>query len=145
MALVFAAALVLSAETAAAQSEAPASDEEGECTASRDPPECAERCPSFDTCYIDAGEGQLYYRVNDQRFDCAGLDCREASASLGDYCCRRGEFAPSRGGGGCSMPSEPPGSMPAHGHGGGYGWLLLGLAFAGSGLRLLRGRSAPVR
>ncbi|HTV18420.1 MAG TPA: hypothetical protein VMG12_07105 [Polyangiaceae bacterium] len=79
-------------------------DAGGDCTPSRGPHECAERCPSFDTCYIDEGEGQLYYRVMGERFECDSLDCTAANERLGDYCCQRGEYAPSRGGGGgCAL------------------------------------------
>jgi hypothetical protein len=117
---------------AAAQSGASDAGEEGECMPGGQPSECADRCPSFDTCYIAEGDGQLYYRVDDQRFDCDGLECRGASATLGDYCCRRGQFAPSRGGGGgCALPRDQPGPVPAMGHGG-WSWLVaLGLALAG--------------
>lgn len=70
------------------------------------PHECAERCPSYDTCYI-ASSAELYYQVGDQRFACDGLDCDAASRELGDYCCERGQFAPgsneSGGGGGCTL------------------------------------------
>jgi hypothetical protein len=80
----------------------------GDCTASAEPHECAERCPSFDTCYVAAGGGRLYYRVEDQRFECKGLECGAASQALGDYCCERGEFAPNQGGGdGCALAAPP--------------------------------------
>jgi hypothetical protein len=100
-------ALVL-AQSAWAQSGPPEA-EEGECMPSREPHECPDRCPSFDTCYIDDGNGLIYYRVGDQRFDCDELDCRLASTALGDYCCRRGEFAPSsEGGDGCTVGDAGP-------------------------------------
>lgn len=97
------AAGLLSSQLASAQGAAPDAGQSGDCTPSREPHECAERCPSFDTCYIDEGDGQLYYRVMNERFECDGLDCTAASTRLGDYCCRRGDYAPSRGGGGCTL------------------------------------------
>jgi hypothetical protein len=97
---------------ASGQGAAVDAGEPGECEPSPEPHQCAERCPSFDTCYIE-DEAQLYYRVEGERFQCDGLDCVAASAQLSDYCCERGEYAPSRGGGGgCALaspaPSEPP-------------------------------------
>jgi hypothetical protein len=86
--------------------------EAGDCTRSPEPHECAERCPSFDTCYIE-DEAQLYYRVGSERFDCEGLDCDAASTQLGDYCCERGEYAPSRGGGGSCWLASPVARAPA--------------------------------
>jgi hypothetical protein len=84
----------------------------GQCTPSREPHECADRCPSFDTCFIAGGDGQLYYQVDEQRFDCDGLVCEAAIGELGDYCCERGAFAPPSQdeGGGCSMSTRgrPP-------------------------------------
>jgi hypothetical protein len=113
-------ALVLGlAHGAAAQSPAPDAGEAGQCTASLEAHECADRCPSFDTCFIDEGDGRLYYRVKGERFNCAGLDCTAASVELGDYCCQRGEYAPSHGGGGgCSLAGALP-SPAAAGAGGG--------------------------
>jgi hypothetical protein len=83
--------------------------EPGDCARSPEPHECAERCPSFDTCYVE-DDAQLYYRVERERFECDGLDCTAASTRLGDYCCQRGEYAPSRGGGsgGCALTSPVP-------------------------------------
>jgi hypothetical protein len=76
------------------------------------PHDCPERCPSFDTCFVPAGDGRLYYRVGEQRFDCDGLDCTAALVSLGDYCCERGEFAPdSDDGCGCSLVGERQGHV----------------------------------
>jgi len=87
-----------------ASAQAPDAGDSGDCMPSREPHECAERCPSFDTCYIAEGDGRLYYRVMSERFDCDGLDCTAASTELGDYCCQRGDYAPSRGGGGgCAL------------------------------------------
>jgi hypothetical protein len=103
------------AQLAIGQSAALDAGEAGECTPSPEPHECAERCPSFDTCYIE-GEAQLYYRVEGERFQCDGLDCAAASAQLGDYCCQRGEYAPSRGGGGgCALAVPVPSATPAPG------------------------------
>jgi hypothetical protein len=100
-----AAALAL-APGAAAQNRASDAGEQGDCTRSPEPhDECPERCPSYDTCYVQE-EGQLYYRVDGQRFECDGLVCSTASEGLADYCCSRGPFAPSKkgkGGGGCSL------------------------------------------
>jgi hypothetical protein len=85
-------------------STSPADAGPGDCTRSAEPHECAERCPSFDTCYVAAGGGRLYYRVEDHDFECEGLECSAASQALGDYCCERGEFAPDQGGGdGCAL------------------------------------------
>jgi hypothetical protein len=84
----------------------------GECMPSREPHQCAARCPSFDTCLV-AGDEQLYYQVDERRFDCVGFDCRAANESLSDYCCQTGEFAPPSpdededdGGGGCTLTSS---------------------------------------
>jgi hypothetical protein len=102
-------------QLASGQSALPDAGEPGDCTPSSGPhDECPERCPSFDTCYIE-DELQLYYRVEGERFECDGLDCTAASTQLADYCCQRGEYAPSHGGGGggCALASppsiEPPG------------------------------------
>jgi hypothetical protein len=98
------AAALAVAHAAAAQSGTSDAGAEGSCLKSEDPAECPDRCPTFDTCYIDDGkDGRLYYRVNGRRFDCNALECRAASASLADYCCQRGQFAPSDDGGGCSL------------------------------------------
>ena len=96
-------------QLASGQSAALDAGEPGDCTPSPEPHECAERCPSFDTCYIE-DDAQLYYRVEGERFECDGLDCAAASTRLGDYCCERGEYAPSRGGGGggCTLASPVP-------------------------------------
>ena len=89
-------ALALTLGSAALAQDAPNSDapEQGtgpdaDCMPSRQPHECPDRCPSYDTCFVSEDE-QLYYRVDDQRFDCDGLDCGAASVTLGDYCCGRG-------------------------------------------------------
>jgi LPXTG-motif cell wall-anchored protein len=47
----------------------------------------------------------LYFKFDDQVFQCDGLDCGSAAQSLDDYCCERGEFAPSKDGGGCTLPA----------------------------------------
>ena|SRR5688572_25942741 len=77
---------------------------EGDCT--RNTHSCAQRCPTYDTCYI-SDDQRIYYSAPGRRFDCDGLDCAAAVASLGDYCCERGEFAPSAekddSGGGCGL------------------------------------------
>jgi hypothetical protein len=76
---------------------------EGDCTRNTHP--CAERCPAYDTCYI-SDDQQIYYSVMGRRFDCEGLDCGAAGVTLEDYCCERGEFAPSAkkgDGGGCNL------------------------------------------
>jgi MYXO-CTERM domain-containing protein len=86
-----------------AQGAAPDAGDEGSCTASQLPLECPDRCPSYTTCFIDEGEGRLYYRVQEERFECDGLVCDDAKRELDDYCCQRGDYAPSRGGGGCSV------------------------------------------
>jgi len=99
----------------------------GQCTASEEPHECADRCPSFDTCFIAGGDGQLYYQVGEQRFDCKGLECGAATTALGDYCCQRGEFAPRRDddGGGCNIGTRRGPAPPVLG-----GWCGLALALA---------------
>jgi MYXO-CTERM domain-containing protein len=104
-------ALVLLASPGVAQDEPGTSQADagpGDCTPSAEAHECAERCPRFDTCYVAAGGGRLYYRVDDQRFECEGLVCGAASQALGDYCCQRGEFAPSKGNGGCALARPQP-------------------------------------
>ncbi len=77
------------------------------CMPNAGPPDCTERCPRVDTCTrINGDDISLYYSVADQRFDCDGLDCRDAANTLADYCCQRGEFAPASSaddGGGCSV------------------------------------------
>ena len=88
------------ARSASAQADA---GDEGSCTPSQLPLECPDRCPTFTTCFIDEGEGRLYYRVKDQRFECDGLTCDDAKRELDDYCCQRGDYAPSGGGGGCTL------------------------------------------
>ncbi len=102
-------------QLASGQGAALDAGERGDCTPSREPHECAERCPSFETCYIE-DDAQLYYRVEGERFQCDGLDCAAASIQLGDYCCQRGEYAPSRGGGGgCALEVPVPSARPANG------------------------------
>lgn len=106
------------------QAGSSATEPVGQCMASGAPEECADRCPSFDTCFI-ARSDQLYYRVGEQRFDCKGLDCVAATQELADYCCQRGKFAPSTDGdgGGCNIS---PGRGPAPSVVG--GWFALALA-----------------
>lgn len=112
----------------------------GECMSSREPHQCAERCPSFDTCLV-AGDEQLYYQVGEQRFDCVGYDCGAANESLSDYCCQTGELAPpppeqseEDEGGGCTLttwagaPSGATSSKDNLGMVGGLWAGLLGLA-----------------
>jgi hypothetical protein len=118
------------AQGAAAQSGAPPAEQEGDCMASREPHECPDRCPSFDTCYIDEGEGLLYYRVGDQRFDCEALDCKQASTVLADYCCQRGEFAPPSGGGGGGCALQEPGPDRSSESAGWSGLAVLGVVGA---------------
>lgn len=111
----FVVSVALALPAAAQSSDADAGDP-GECTASPAPhDECPERCPSYDTCFI-AGEGEpsLYYRVERERIGCDGLDCTAASVQLADYCCRRGEFAPSSGEGcGCVLGGAAAAAHPA--------------------------------
>lgn len=131
---------VASTRVAAAQNTSVDAGEAGVCTPSPQPhDQCPERCSTYDTCYIE-DELQLYYRVADERFPCDGLDCEAASVALADYCCERGEYAPSRGGGGggCALCAlGGPGSSPS-GTGRGGVWLAaLGLALCG---RRARGR-----
>jgi MYXO-CTERM domain-containing protein len=114
IALVLALTSLASAQNAPDEDE-PSEGEEADCMPSREPHECSDRCPNFDTCFV-AADAQLYYRVDDERFDCEGLDCAAASVTLGDYCCRRGEYAPdSGGGGGCTVAPEDPGASLASG------------------------------
>jgi hypothetical protein len=104
-------------------------------------PECPERCPSFDTCFISAAMGQparLYYRVPEQRFDCDELDCEQAAVRLNDYCCERGEFAPQQdddGGGGCVLHSAP--GEPSEGS---AAWLGMAVGIGALGLARARRR-----
>jgi MYXO-CTERM domain-containing protein len=97
----------------APESEPEPAPDLGECSPS-DHIECPERCPSFDTCYAAGqdGEGQIAYAVDDLVFECEGVDCLEASRRLDDYCCERGEFEPSSGGG-CSLGAPAPAPGPA--------------------------------
>jgi hypothetical protein len=116
---------------------------EGDCTRNTHP--CAERCPAYDTCYVSDDE-QIYYSVMGRRFDCNGLDCAAAGVTLEDYCCERGEFAPSARddeGGGCGLSRAAPDAPEAGGVASGV-WLG-GLVMAGIGGRrvlLRRRRSA---
>lgn len=124
-------------QPAAAQSGAVDAGEAGQCTASLQPhDQCPERCPTYDTCYIEE-ELQLYYRVADERFDCNGLQCESASATLADYCCQRGEYAPSRsgGGGGCALQAGPWRPAPWDVRRGGAWLAALALLLGGRRLR----------
>jgi hypothetical protein len=102
-------AAALAVGSARAQATGDAGLPEGSCQ-SDEFPQCPERCPTFDTCIVSEGDGALYYQVEEMRFDCDGLDCREATQRLGDYCCQRGEFAP--GSGGCDCRLSPPAGAP---------------------------------
>lgn len=116
-------------------------DPPGQCMPSGEPRECPDRCPSFETCVISSagGELELYYRVDGQRFECDGLECNSANRSLADYCCRRGEFAPSqRGGGGGDGCALRPSSSAAAPSGGG---MIAGLATSLLALALRRRRA----
>jgi hypothetical protein len=130
-------ALALAFDQPAAAQSGPSEAEPGECMPSPEPHECPDRCPSFETCYIDDGDGLIYYRVGDQRFDCDELDCRQASTTLGDYCCLRGQFAPSSedGGGGCALR---PGADRGNGTAAGSCLAALGVVLARR-----RGRMRP--
>jgi hypothetical protein len=82
------------------------SADDASCMPSAGPEECQDRCPSFDTCTVLTSRGDLdhlYFKLDDQLFQCDGLDCNGAAQSLDDYCCQRGEFAPSKDGG-CTLP-----------------------------------------
>ena len=115
IALVLALTSVAAAQSAPGDEAEPSEDEQAECMASREPHECADRCPNYDTCFLP-DEGLLYYQVEDARFDCDGLDCAAASVTLGDYCCRRGEYAPgSDDDGGCTVRGENQGPQLPHG------------------------------
>jgi hypothetical protein len=85
------------------------SDDGASCVSGPGPAECQDRCPAFDTCTLLGARGSidhLYFRVDDQHFDCNVLDCNAAAQQLNDYCCERGAFAPAQdGGSGCSLPS----------------------------------------
>lgn len=78
------------------------------------------------------GDGQLYYEVDNQRFDCKGLECADANRLLSDYCCGRGELAPPPSGGddggdggGCALTSS--GGVSSNDHLGMLGGLWVGL------------------
>jgi len=77
-------------------------------------PECPDRCPMYASCVVSTGGQDLraYFRVEEQRFECDGLACDPAATQLADYCCRRGEFAPSDEDGGCTLS---PGGLAAGG------------------------------
>lgn len=108
IALALALTSLASAQDAPDDEDEPSESEQADCMPSRAPHECSDRCPAYDTCFV-SDEARLYYRVGEERFDCDGLDCAAASVTLGDYCCRRGEYAPdSDGGGGCTLAAEPP-------------------------------------
>jgi hypothetical protein len=126
------------ARSASAQADA---GDEGSCTPSQLPVECPDRCPSFTTCFIDEGEGRAYYRVKDERFECDGLVCDDAKRELDDYCCQRGDYAPSGDGGGCTL--SPQGAAP-HAGLGAAGLLGGGLLAAALG-RVQRRRRAGCR
>ncbi|HVZ33080.1 MAG TPA: hypothetical protein VG963_11675 [Polyangiaceae bacterium] len=103
--------------------------------------ECPDRCPMFATCSVGSSMGQglrLYYRVDQQRFDCEGLNCEAAVSELGDYCCERGKFAPRNDDdGGCALPGagvgEDSDSAP---------WLGMGIGLCAAGFGLYRRRRA---
>jgi len=120
-------------------------DEPGAACTFEEQPECPERCPMFATCFVAAAMGQeahLYYRVEAQRFACDGLDCNSAALQLGDYCCQRGEFAPSDDdGGGCTLP---PAGVAADGtpSESSARWLGVGLGLCAVGAGLYRRRHA---
>lgn len=116
------------------------SDDGAECMAAV-PQECPERCPSFDTCFLDQ-PARLYYRVDAQRFDCDDLDCEAAALRMADYCCQRGEFAPDEddGDGGCALPGTP-GEHSA----GGTAWLGVALGVGALSLGRVRRRRQQER
>ena len=103
--------------------------------------ECPDRCPMFATCSVGSSMGQslrLYYRVDEQRFDCEGLNCEAAVSELGDYCCERGKFAPSDDDdGGCALPAAGVGEDSA-----GTPWLGVGFGLCAAGFGLYRRRRA---
>jgi len=106
IALLLALTSLASAQDAPDAEEEPSESEPADCMPSRAPHECSDRCPDYDTCFVP-DEARLFYQVGDERFECDGLDCAAASVTLGDYCCRRGEYAPdSDDGGGCTVASE---------------------------------------
>jgi hypothetical protein len=113
------------------------------CNTSEAQPECPERCPTFASCFVAMGQNPyLYYRVDDQRFDCDGLKCDSAVAKLADYCCERGEFAPSKDdGGGCMLP---PGGVAADAGGSESSapWLAVGFGLCVAGVGRYRRRRA---
>jgi hypothetical protein len=100
--------------------------------------ECPERCPTFDTCYL-ASSGDLYYRVDEQRFDCDGLDCKAATLLKDDYCCERGEFAPKDDDdGGCALLGAP--GAESSDSGGSSTWLGVAVGIGALGLARARRR-----
>lgn len=106
IALVLALPSLASAQAAPDDEDEPSESEQADCMPSRAPHECSDRCPDYDTCFV-SDESRLFYQVGEERFDCDGLDCAAASVTLGDYCCRRGEYAPDPdGGGGCTVAVE---------------------------------------
>jgi hypothetical protein len=103
--------------------------------------ECPDRCPMFATCSVGSSMGQslrLYYRVDEQRFDCEGLNCEAAASELGDYCCERGKFAPADDDdGGCALPGAGVGDDSAS-----TPWLSVGVGLCAAGFGLYRRRRA---
>jgi hypothetical protein len=115
-------------------------DDPGATCQSATPVECPERCPMFATCSVGSSTGpslRLYYRVDDQRFDCDGLKCEAALAELGDYCCERGKFAPSDDDGGCALQDAGVGEDSD-----GTPWLSMGFGLCAAGFGLYRRRRA---
>jgi hypothetical protein len=114
-------------------------DDPGASCTSASPEECPDRCPMFATCSVGSSEQgvRLYYRVDDQRFDCDGLNCAAALAELGDYCCERGKFAPSDDDGGCALPGAGAGEGSD-----GTAWLSVGFGLCAAGFGLVRRRRA---
>jgi hypothetical protein len=114
-------------------------DDPGASCTSAAPQECPDRCPMFATCSVgSSAQGvRLYYRVDDQRFDCDGVNCAAALADLGDYCCERGKFAPSDDDGGCTLPGAGAGEGSD-----GTAWLSVGFGLCAAGFGLVRRRRA---
>jgi hypothetical protein len=120
-------------------------DEPGAQCTSEPHEECPDRCPTFASCFVAAAMGReahLYYRVDEQRLACDGLDCVAAAERLADYCCERGEFAPSKDdGGGCEL-SRAGVAANAGGSESAAPWLGLGLGLCAAGVGRYRRRRA---
>jgi hypothetical protein len=47
---------------------------------------CEGQCTEYETCF-DSESESTYHVANGRRFDCDGLDCRQANVALDAFCC----------------------------------------------------------